>query len=74
MSITVLTYLHGRLTQTQKSHYGYILSSSDFGCAYLAERWATKFVKSLIQHYSVVSVGYSAEDLSVHYLLQGLKI
>ena len=48
------------------------MSSSDFGRAYLAEGWATRFVRELLDRYTVILLGYSASDPPVRYLLQGL--
>jgi SIR2-like domain len=71
--ITGITYLHGRREDGPASENPYILSSSDFGRAYLSEGWATTFVRSLLRSYTVVLVGYQAEDPPVKYLLQGLN-
>ena len=70
---TGITYLHGRLADRESDTHNYILSSADLGRAYLAEGWATKFVRDLLQRYSVVLLGYRAEDPPVSYLLQGLE-
>jgi hypothetical protein len=72
-SISGITYLHGRLNGENIEEYPYVLSSADFGRAYLAEGWATHFIRSLIEMYTVVLVGYSADDPPVKYLLQGLN-
>ena len=71
-SPTGITYLHGRLADTESDTHNYILSSADLGRAYLAEGWAAKFVRDLLQRYTVVLLGYQAEDPPVSYLLQGL--
>ena len=71
--ITGVTYLHGRREDGPASVSPYILSSSDFGRAYLSEGWATTFIRSLLRSYTVVLVGYQAEDPPVRYLLQGLN-
>ena len=68
-----ITYLHGRLQEPDATNHPYILSSADLGRAYLAEGWATKFIHSLLENYTVVMVGYSAEDPPIKYLLQGLN-
>ena len=73
MPISGITYLHGRLTEKNESNYPYVLSSADFGRAYLAEGWATEFVRSLLSGYTVVLIGYQAEDPPIRYLLQGLN-
>lgn len=68
-----ITYLHGRLADSDSTHHEYVLSSADFGRAYLSEGWATEFVRNLLKHYTVVLLGYRAEDPPVKYLLQGLN-
>lgn len=73
MSVTGITYLHGRLSPSDEITHDYILSSSDFGRAYLAQGWATNFVRQLLEYHTVVLVGYQAEDPPVKYLLQGLS-
>ena len=69
---TGITYLHGRLADTESGPHDYILSSADLGRAYLAEGWATAFIQQLLQRYTVVLLGYRAEDPPVQYLFQGL--
>ncbi len=70
-----VVYLHGR-RQTARSRSNepseLVLSSSDFGRAYLADGWATRFVKQLLERRFVVLLGYSAGDPPVRYLLEGL--
>lgn len=71
--INGVTYLHGCVPEGNKGQQDYILGSADFGKAYLAEGWATSFIKQVIQRYTVVLLGYTAEDPPVKYLLQGLR-
>jgi hypothetical protein len=73
MSLSGITYLHGRLHEKIEKSHSYVLSSADFGRAYLSEGWATNFIQSLLKTYTVVLVGYQAEDPPVKYLLQGLN-
>ncbi len=73
MPVHGVTHLHGRLPEPDKPHHGYILSSADFGRAYLAEGWATRFIQALLEKFTVVLVGYQAEDPPVKYLLLGLN-
>ncbi|CAI8880646.1 SIR2_2 domain-containing protein [Pseudomonas sp. IT-P258] len=68
-----ITYLHGRLVDATSESHPYVLSSADFGRAYLSEGWATNFIRHLLERYTVVLVGYQAEDPPVKYLLQGLN-
>ena len=70
-----IVYLHGRASQDYSSaeEDGFILSSAEFGRAYLAEAWATDFFKEILGKYIVVFVGYGADDPPVHYLLEALS-
>ena len=71
-----LVYLHGRIDnriRRGEAPQGLVVSSSDFGQAYLAEGWATRFILDLLKRYTVVLLGYSANDPPVRYLLQGLR-
>src|SRR5438105_4926658 len=72
-TIEGITYLHGRLSDVGSTHHPYVLSSADFGRAYLSEGWATNFIRNLLSRYTVVLVGYQAEDPPIRYLLQGLN-
>ncbi|MEW8024758.1 MAG: SIR2 family protein [Candidatus Thiodiazotropha endolucinida] len=68
-------YLHGQVNDDYSGSKGdgFILSSSDFGRAYLSDRWATDFIKEIFERYYVVFVGYSADDPPVRYLLEALN-
>ena len=70
-----IVYLHGKVTPDYKKAEGdgFVLSSSQFGQAYLSEGWATSFFREIIDSYVVVFVGYAADDPPVHYLLEGLN-
>lgn len=70
-----IVYLHGRVDAdyTRAEADRLVLSSSDFGHAYLSEGWATEFFREIVRKYVVVFVGYSADDPPVHYLLEGLR-
>jgi hypothetical protein len=73
-----IVHLHGILPpRTAKSSgeaLGLILSSGDFGRAYLADAWATRFVCDLLDRHIVVLLGYSADDPPIRYLLEGLNV
>lgn len=72
-TIEGVVYLHGRLPQPGvRGPMGLVLGSSDFGRAYLAEGWATRFIRQILDRYTLVLVGYSADDPPVRYLLEGL--
>ncbi|MBI0170617.1 MULTISPECIES: SIR2 family protein [Bartonella] len=69
-----VVYLHGLATKDYKGAEGdgFILSTSQFGKAYLAEGWATQFIRQILDNYTIVFVGYSADDPPVQYLLEAL--
>lgn len=73
--INGVVYLHGRSTQTYTGAEGdgFILSSSEFGRAYLSDGWATTFIREILGKYVVVFVGYTADDPPVQYLLEALR-
>ena len=70
-----IVYLHGRATESYDGSGGdgFVLSSAEFGRAYLAEGWATRFFKDVIDRYAVIFVGYAADDPPVQYLLEALN-
>jgi hypothetical protein len=70
-----IVYLHGRVNDdyTGAHESGFVLSSSDFGYAYLSEGWATGFFREIVRGYVVAFVGYSADDPPIHYLLEGFR-
>lgn len=70
-----LVYLHGRVNddQTGSDGNGFVLSTSDFGYAYLSEGWAAEFFRDVVRRYVVVFIGYSADDPPINYLLEGLR-
>lgn len=70
-----IIHLHGCANQNYSGpeEDGFVLSSSEFGRAYLSEGWATSFVKDILDKYVVVFIGYAAEDPPVQYLLEALN-
>ncbi|MBQ9274938.1 MAG: SIR2 family protein [Succinivibrio sp.] len=74
-----LVYLHGRLPQRDETGRdseeliaNLVISSADFGRAYISEGWAARLVSDLFAHYSVCLIGYSAGDAPVRYALDAL--
>ena len=69
-----LVYLHGLLTVDPKLSElnRLIVSSGDFGRAYLTEGWATRFVSELFRNYSVCFVGYSINDPVLRHMVDAL--
>ncbi|MGL5448051.1 MAG: SIR2 family protein [Rhabdaerophilum sp.] len=73
--INGIVYLHGRANAeyTGAEGDGFVLSSSEFGRAYLSDGWATSFIREILGKYVVVFVGYTADDPPVQYLLEALR-
>ncbi len=69
-----LVYLHGLLPakSTASELDRLIVSSGDFGLAYLTERWAARFVGELFRSYTVCFVGYSIDDPVLRYMMDAL--
>ena len=59
-----LVYLHGLLPEKadDTALNRLVVTSGDFGLAYLTERWAARFVSELFRNYVVCFVGYSIND------------
>ena len=68
-------HLHGRIADTYLGLDGtdLVLTSSEFGEAYLRSGWAARYVYDLSRAYVLVLVGYSADDPPMRYLLQVLE-
>ena len=49
-----------------------VLTSGDFGLAYLTERWAARFVGELFRNYVVCFVGYSINDPVLRYMMDAI--
>ena len=68
-------HIHGRVDAkySRACDDEFVLSSADFGRAYLADGWATRYIQTLLQRFKIVFVGYSADDPPVQYLLEALS-
>lgn len=68
-----LVYLHGLLEDDGDEFTdNLVLTSGDFGLAYLIEQWAARFISSLFQNYNVCFIGYSVNDPVMKYALDAL--
>lgn len=69
-----LVYLHGLLPNKHDDSalHRLVLTSGDFGLAYLTERWAARFVSELFRNYLVCFVGYSINDPVLRYMMDAL--
>lgn len=69
-----LVYLHGVLQDKydDSALHRLVLTSGDFGLAYLTERWAARFVSELFRSYVVCFVGYTINDPVLRYMMDAL--
>lgn len=69
-----LVYLHGLLPKgtDDTALNRLVITSGDFGLAYLTERWAARFVSELLRNYVVCFVGYSINDPVLRYMMDAL--
>ncbi|MGQ2979618.1 MAG: SIR2 family protein, partial [Polaromonas sp.] len=69
-----LVYLHGLLSDKtdDTALHRLVITSGDFGLAYLTERWAARFVSELFRNYVVCFVGYSINDPVLRYMMDAL--
>jgi hypothetical protein len=69
-----IIHIHGRVDEDYTGmSEAVVLSSSDFGKAYLSDGWATHYIRRLMDRFKIVFVGYSADDPPVQYLLEALR-
>ncbi len=69
-----LVFLHGLLPEKDEETAlnRLVVTSGDFGLAYLTERWAAHFVSELFRNYVVCFVGYSINDPVLRYMMDAL--
>ncbi|MEA5105644.1 anti-phage defense-associated sirtuin Dsr1 [Pantoea sp. S18] len=69
-----LVYLHGAITRKMDDTAlnRLVVTSGDFGQAYLTERWAARFVSELFRNYVVCFVGYGINDPVLRYMMDAL--
>lgn len=66
-----ITHLHGRIGDGTALHE-LVLTSADYGRAYLVDGFAARFLVELFRNFRVVFVGYRADDPPIRYLLDAL--
>jgi hypothetical protein len=69
-------HLHGRLADPEVglgSDTDLVLTSAEFGDAYLRSGWASRYLYDLVRTHVLVLVGYQAEDPPMRYLLEALE-
>jgi hypothetical protein len=68
-------HLHGRLADADLGleETSLVLTSAEFGDAYLRSGWASRYVYDIVRTHTVVLVGYQADDPPMRYLLEALE-
>ena len=70
-----IVYLHGRINKIDDPNgRQLVLTSGDFGRAYMYDAWATRFVVEMFRNFVVLFVGYRIEDQILRYMLDALSI
>jgi hypothetical protein len=65
-----LVHLHGPVDPSPSQRM--VVTDTDFGQAYITDGWATQFLTRMFEKYTVVFVGYSADDTVMRYLARAL--
>jgi SIR2-like protein len=66
-------HLHGRLGDAELGMDGdtdLVLTSAEFGDAYLRNGWASRYLYDVVRTHALVLVGHQAEDRPMRYLLE----
>lgn len=63
-----IVYLHGRLDTSGGDNRHLVMTSADFGRAYLTDAWAARFVARLFAEFTVLFIGYSLNDPVLRYM------
>jgi hypothetical protein len=67
-----LVHLHGLICGEDPRGVNLVVTSADFGRAYLSEAWACRFVVELFRGFTVLFVGYGVDDPVMTYLVDAL--
>lgn len=69
-----ILHLHGRIADATLGLEGtdLVLTSADFGDAYLRDGWASQYIEDRMRLGTLVLVGYGAEDAAMRLLLETL--
>src|SRR3546814_19085643 len=68
-------HLHGRVADRMLnlSQTDLVLTAPNFGEAYMRNGWASRTVYDLMRRYTLVLVGYSADDPPMRYMLEATE-
>jgi len=71
-----IVHLHGLIEDTSDplKLNDLILTSADFGEAYVTDSYCSRFVVELFRHFTVVFIGYSLNDKVMRYLIDAISL
>jgi hypothetical protein len=72
-----IVHLHGILPSNlsgESNLFDLVLTSADFGEAYITDSYCSRFVVELLRNFTVVFVGYSLSDPVMRYLLDAISV
>ncbi|ESX80266.1 hypothetical protein X759_14115 [Mesorhizobium sp. LSHC420B00] len=72
-----VVHLHGLLSEKSNdvnSLSDLVLTSADFGEAYITDGYCSRFVVELLRNFTVVFIGYSLSDPVMRYLLDAISV
>ncbi|NQT62601.1 MAG: SIR2 family protein [Candidatus Marinimicrobia bacterium] len=64
-----IVHLHGLLRPENTHDKDLVLTSADFGAAYLMDRWASRFVSELFRNFTILFIGYGVNDPVIRYMM-----
>lgn len=68
-----IMHLHGRIEDSDYEGSELVLTSADFGDAYLRDGWASRYIEDRLRMEHLLLIGYSAEDVAMRLLLETLN-
>lgn len=67
-------HLHGIIdSDHDENGENLVVTSGDFGSAYLTERWASRFVSELFRNFQVLFLGYQLDDPVIRYITDSIS-
>ena len=68
-----IVHLHGLIDEENDPNgENLVVTSGDFGAAYLTERWASRFVGEIFRNFTVLFIGYSIDDPVIRYMTDAI--
>lgn len=67
-------HMHGLIGAEGRTLNDLVLTSADFGDAYITSGWASRFVSELFARFAVIFIGYSVSDPVMRYLVDALAV